>query len=220
MSHKTIVAVDGPAASGKSTVSRRCARELDFYYVDSGALYRGVTWQALKAGVSCQDESAVLELLNRMRIEFFVENASVSFRMNGEQPGEAIRSFDVNDNVSYVAAIPGVRTRVVKGLRDMADVGSLVMEGRDIGTNVFPRADFKFYLDASPEVRTQRRTGDFNGQVTQKDVAVNLKKRDDIDSNRKVNPLAIASDAERIDTTEMSIDDVVKFIVTRVKAGR
>ena len=214
-----IVAVDGPAASGKSSVSRRCAKELSFCYVDSGSLYRGVTWQALAQGVACQDSAAVATLLNSLSVEFAVEDDAVYFKMNGEAPGDAIRSAEVNDNVSYVATVPEVRHSVVEWLREMAALGSLVMEGRDIGTNVFPAANMKFYLDASPEVRAQRRTGEFKGEVSQQDVAVNLKKRDKIDSSRKTHPLAVADDAEVVDTTYMSLDDVVHHIVERVRSG-
>ena len=213
-----VVAVDGQAASGKSTVSRRVAEILDILYVDSGAVYRGVTWAALEQGVSCEDSEAVAAFAYELAFASHISGGAIWCRLNGGDPGEAIRSQLVNDNVSYVAAVPEVRKRVVDWLRNTDSEGSLVMEGRDIGTNVFPNADLKFYLDASPEERARRRTGDMNGELSMTDVAASLKRRDTIDSGRKVDPLKVAEDAEFLDTTGMSIEDVAVIIVQRVKS--
>lgn len=218
MSH-VVVAVDGPAASGKSSVSRRVAKDLGFHYVDSGALYRVVTWLALEEGLSCEDQQAITAFVADISVAYGLEDQAVTFTMNGHAPGDAIRTPVVNDNVSYVAVVAAVRERVVAWLRDMATVGDLVMEGRDIGSKVFPDADFKFYLDASLEVRAQRRTGEYQGAVSAQDVAANLKKRDTIDRGRKVDPLKVAANAEVVDTSDMTLEGVVAHLVERVRQG-
>lgn len=214
-----VVAIDGPAASGKSTVARRVAAALGALYVDSGAVYRGITWAALERGVDVYDAGVVTEMLARLKVRFFSRDGAVGFTIDDHAPGAAIRSQAVNDAVSPVAVIPAVRVQVVKWLREMAPLGPLVMEGRDIGTAVFPDTPHKFYLDASPEERARRRHRELEAQtsIDEAEVGASLRRRDKIDSSRKMDPLQVAPGATRIDSTAMGIDEVVRTIVTAVK---
>lgn len=218
----TVVAIDGPAASGKSTVARAVATRLGFLYVDSGAVYRAVTWQALEQGVPAADACAVARLVASVRLDFFVDGNAVRLRVAEIAPVEELRTSAVNRHVSAVAAVPDVRKSVVRWLREMAALGPLVMEGRDIGTAVFPETTYKFYLDADPAERAKRRHSELLGgksEPTVHDVQQSLKRRDRIDSGRKMDPLAVAQGATVIDSTSMSVDDVVAAIVARLPAG-
>ena len=218
-----IVAIDGPAASGKSTVSRKAAALLGGVHVDSGALYRGLTWQCQRTGIDCHDEAAVLRAMRDLRMEFFLDGNSVRFTIDGKDPGAEIRSEAVGEQVSAVAAMPRVREWIVERLRSMTGFGSLVMEGRDIGTVVFPDTPFKFYLDADPEERARRRQGDLaaaNGVSSISRVKTSLTRRDALDSGRATAPLARAADARVIDTTGLSIDEVVAVVVDAVRVAR
>lgn len=214
-----VIAIDGPSASGKSTVAKKVASLLGFVYVDSGALYRAVTWLALRKGLECDDEQAVQRLVLSVDMTFQVENGAVAFHIDGMDPGQGIRGTEVNENVSEVSAVPAVRKKIVGWLRSMGDLGNLVMEGRDIGTAVYPETKFKFYLDASPEERARRRHAELaanHAGMSVSDVQTSLKKRDAIDSGRKMDPLKIAPGAVVIDSTSMGIDDVVRAIVRSV----
>ena len=214
-----VIAIDGPAASGKSTVARRVAAATGGCYVDSGALYRAVTWQALRKGLNTADPAATVRLAQELPIEFFLVDGAVRFRVDGIEPGRELRTETINQNVSKVAATPGVRQKVGDWLRDMTRFGGLVVEGRDIGTAVFPAARHKFYLDASAEERARRRYAEMvDGKLplTQKAVDESLKKRDQMDSTRKADPLKTAPDAVVIDSTNMGIDEVAQFIVAQV----
>lgn len=218
-----IVAIDGPAASGKSTVSRKVAALLHGAHVDSGSLYRGLTWKCLQAGVSCRDEEAVVRIMRALRMDFFLDGGSVRFTIDGEDPGAGIRSEAVGEKVSAVAAMPRVRAWIVERLRDMSRFGSLVVEGRDIGTVVFPDTPFKFFLDADPGERARRRLGDLatgTGASSFSRVKTSLLRRDALDSGRATAPLARAADARVIDTTGLSIDEVVAVIVNTVREWR
>jgi CMP/dCMP kinase len=215
-----VIAIDGPSASGKSTVARRVAAALGLLYVDSGALYRGVTWLALREGVPPEDPAALETLLEQADVEFRVEDGAVCFRLNGTDPGLALRGADVNANVSEVAAAPAVRRRVVDWLRAMRAVGGLVMEGRDIGTRVFPDTPLKFYLDASPEERARRRHAEDAGRgsaASLDTVQASLQHRDRIDTSRRADPLKVAPDARVIDSTGMTIDAVVAAVCRAVE---
>lgn len=216
-----IVAIDGPAASGKSTVSRKVAESLQCIYVDSGSLYRGVTWQLIRQGVSTQDPAAVIRVLKALPMDFFIEAGAVRFRIDGLDPGSALRSEAVQDQVSAVAAIPEVRHELVQQLRSMTRFGNLVMEGRDIGTVVFPETPFKFYLDADPEERARRRLRDMQNlsiQTVLRQVKTALQRRDAADSVRREAPLRIASGAKVIETTRLSIEEVVAVILECIHA--
>ncbi|OGV58673.1 MAG: cytidylate kinase [Lentisphaerae bacterium RIFOXYA12_FULL_48_11] len=216
-----VVAIDGPSASGKSTVAKRVAAALGFLYVDSGALYRAVTWKALQEKVSTSDASRVSILLQNLAITFYEKEGIVCFKIDDRELKNEIRAIEVNENVSKIAAMPEVRSQVVVWLRDMVRFGDLVMEGRDIATAVFPNAEHKFYLDASEEERAKRRFQEIHDgaeKITFTDVNESLKRRDAIDKGRKMDPLRMANGAVKIDTTGMNIDQVVQFIVDRLKA--
>ncbi len=217
-----VVAIDGPSASGKSTVSRRAAVELRFTYVDSGSLYRGMTWKCIREGVDVRKPELVIELMSRMKLEFFVENKVVLFMIDGEEPGLQLRSEPVRESVSDIAAVPEVRTFMVEHLRGMVRFGNIVMEGRDIGTVVFPTTPFKFYLDADPDERARRRFEELVRMERLTDVNEvrdSLTRRDRKDSTRKTAPLQIALGARVVNTTAMSIDEVVAQVVAEVRSA-
>jgi cytidylate kinase len=212
--------VDGPAASGKSTVARKLAAQLGYRYVDSGALYRGIAWKVLELGRDTSRPAAVLETLGAMKVDFFEADGAVRYRIDGYEPRAEIRTERVSGAVSSVAAMPEVRTAVTQWLRDMIRFGSLVMEGRDIGTVVFPRAEKKFYLDASPEERARRRHAELTPSGEAADVSgvmSSLQSRDRKDSGRTTAPLRIAGDAQVVDTTGLTIDQVVAEIAKRAR---
>lgn len=214
-----VIAVDGPAASGKSTVARKLAAQLGYRYVDSGALYRGIAWKALELGRNASVPSEVLEALATMKVDFFEAEGAVRYRIDGYEPRSEIRTERVSGAVSSVAAIPEVRTYVTGQLRAMTRFGSLVMEGRDIGTVVFPQADRKFYLDASPVERARRRHAELNPTSEAADVSgvmSSLQSRDRKDSGRTTAPLRLADDAVVVDTTGLTIDQVVAEIAKRL----
>ena len=216
----TIVAVDGPSASGKSTVSRRTAKAVGFIYVDSGALYRGVTWKCVKEGIDVKDSQAVTNLLIRMNMELVLQDGAVGYRIDGEDPGQEIRAEPVRERVADIAAQQAVRVYIVEKLRLMTKFGSLVMEGRDIGTVVFPDTPFKYYLDADPEERARRRAAEIKQQEGTHDVDAvlnSLRRRDQKDSSRATAPLQIALGARIINSTGMTIEQVVDTIVADLK---
>lgn len=215
-----IVAVDGPSASGKSTVSRRAAQALGFVYVDSGAVYRGVTWKCVKEGVDVKDAQAVTNLLIRMNMELVLKDQAVGYLIDGEDPGQEIRAEPVRERVADIAAQQSVRVYIVEKLRLMTTFGSLVMEGRDIGTVVFPDTPYKYYLDADPEERARRRAAEIQqteGAGDVNEVLSSLRRRDQKDSSRATAPLQIALGARIINSTGMSIDQVVDTIVSDLK---
>ncbi|MEI6168546.1 MAG: (d)CMP kinase [bacterium] len=214
-----VIAIDGPSASGKSTVARKVAARLGYKYVDSGALYRGLAWKVVELGLDPSDPAAVIAAMQRIKVEFIVESEAIRYRMNGVEPREEIRMEKVNESVSFVAAIPEVRAQVTQWLQAMISYGNLVMEGRDIGTVVFPGAAAKFYLDASPEERARRRHAELKSENAPPDVGrvmVSLTNRDKRDSGRKTAPLKLAEDAQVVDTTGLNIDQVVDEIVRRL----
>ncbi len=213
------IAIDGPSASGKSSVSKGVAKALGFIYVDSGALYRGVTWQALRKGVDTKDSKAVIEAMHNAEWDFFVQDGATVFSINGDVPVQELREKDVRESVADVAAIPDVRQFVVDSLRSLASFGSLVMEGRDIGTVVFPDSPYKFYLDADPEERAMRRYRELVAAGEDEkahEVMESLKKRDKIDSTRKTDPLVVAPGARVIDSTSMSLEEVIRTVTDTV----
>jgi cytidylate kinase len=216
------VAVDGPSASGKSTVSRMLARQLDAIYVDTGAMYRAITWKALHDQVDVHDAEAVTALVHRVVITFQIENGEARMFVDGHNPGEAIREPRVADHVSIVAAIPEVRRVLVAHQRSLAQHGNLVMEGRDIGSVVFADTPYKFYIDANPELRAQRRTHDFQAMNIQSDaqgVATALQRRDKLDSSRPVAPLQIALGAIVVDNSG-PLDRTIQTIIEHIKRIR
>jgi cytidylate kinase len=216
----TVVAVDGPSASGKSTVSRSAAKMLGFNYVDSGAMYRAVTWKALEMGLEAENTVAVIGMVHTIKISFEMKDRAAHMLIDGMYPGEKLREPRVAENVSIIAAIPEVRHVLVQHQRSLTKFGSLVMEGRDIGSVVFPDTPYKFYLEARPEVRTMRRKRDFEAMkinTSHDAVAQNLQKRDKIDSGRSTSPLQIALGATVIENSDLSVDATAEVIVAHMK---
>ena len=215
----TLITIDGPSASGKSSVARGVAEQLGFIYVDSGALYRGVTWLALQSDVDGSDEEAVIKVVTAAEWNFFVESGAVEFSINDMRPGKALRGKVVRESVSRFAALPRVRSFVVDRLRSHAQLGSLVIEGRDIGSAVFPDTPLKFYLDADPQERAMRRHRELMAageSEKAEEVLLSLKRRDEMDSAREHDPLRVPAGAVRIDSTSLSLKDVIKDVVNRV----
>ncbi len=215
-----VICVDGPAASGKSTVSKAVAEKIGYLYVDSGALYRIVTWLALKAGVDTASPEKMAEFANVVKIDFVVRDGRVVYEVDGEEPGDRIRTPEINSHVSPVSAVPAVRTLITAWLRDLRKLGNLIVEGRDIGSVVYPDSPHRFYLDADPEERARRRLEEdvrkgFADANSQDKVKASLLNRDKIDSTRKTAPLMVPVGSTRIDTTAMNIDEVVATIIER-----
>lgn len=207
-----VVAIDGPAASGKSSVARKLARSLGFSYVNSGAMYRAVTWELLREQIDPARPDRVEAALGRMKLDSgFSENGDSYIRINAEIPDLELRQIEVNQAVSAYSAIPAVRNLIGQRLRSMCQGLDVVMEGRDIGTAVFPDSPHKFYLDASPEIRRRRRAA--QGQDD------SIEHRDKLDSTRRVAPLSVASDAHVIDTSHLDIEGVVSHIAGILKGS-
>jgi cytidylate kinase len=204
-----VIAIDGPAASGKSSVSRLLARKLGCRYVNSGSFYRAVTWAVLKEGLSQDDEAAISLFLTSLDIQCRLEDGHTVLLLNGTDPGLHLRDPDVNNSVSRISSHPEVR-RVLTGLlRGLVSEGNLVMEGRDIGSVVFPDTRFKFYIDASEEVRATRRAA--QGETD------SIARRDAQDSSRKNAPLIISEDAHVIDSSHLTLEGVVGEIIGRLR---
>lgn len=195
------VAIDGPAASGKSTVAKRLAASLGLVMVNSGAMYRAVTWQILQEAIDPCDAAAVLEALGRMEIECGVEDGLSTIAINGRSLTSQIRCAEVNEHVSSVASIPKVRERLVAMQRAYLDDHDVVMEGRDIGSVVFPNTPFKLYISASEEVRAARRAKDGEADA--------VARRDAQDSQRKASPLKVADGSIFIDSSDLTIEGTV-----------
>lgn len=215
-----IVAIDGPAGAGKSSTAKEVAFQLGFVYIDTGAMYRAVTLEVIRSNVDVSNENQVTLIAKKSNIQFRWINKYLHTFLNNEDVSDEIRSSEVADLVSPVSAIPGVRDVMVKCQREMAKRDNIVMEGRDIGTNVFPSADFKFYLDADIDVRAKRRISDYKkiGQeLTLEEIKKEIKIRDKIDSSRRYSPLKKAYNAIIIDTTNLSFKEQVEMIVNRVK---
>ncbi|MEY2562059.1 MAG: CMP/dCMP kinase [Verrucomicrobiota bacterium] len=204
-----VVAIDGPAASGKSSVARELARQIRFDYVNSGAMYRAVTWHVLERGVPPGDGESIARLLEESRIVCDLDQNGSRILIDDVDPTEHLRDDRVNEEVSLVSSVPRVREILVAKMRAYADDRDVVMEGRDIGSVVFPETPYKFYIDASPEVRLRRRTA--QGQRDQ------IAARDRADSSRRASPLIIAEDAHVIDSSNLTIEGVVGEIIGRLK---
>lgn len=203
-----VVAIDGPAASGKSTVARLLAQRLGYVYVNTGAMYRAVTWLTMRHGVNPADPQAVVALLDATSMEFGVEQSQSTIKMEGIDPTPHLNEPQVTANVSAISAIPEVRQFLVARQREYVRDNPLVMEGRDIGSVVFPQTPFKAYIDASEEVRAQRRAA--------QGIVDNLAARDKKDSSRSAAPLKVAPGAHVIDSTCLGIEEVVDEVVRRL----
>lgn len=211
-----IIAIDGPSGAGKGTVSRTLAASLGYRHIDTGAMYRAVGWKASAENIALDDERAVADLSERARI--VVEGGAVS--IDGHDVTHAIRTSEIDKVAAAVARLPRVREIMVARQRALGGPGGVVMEGRDIGTVVFPAADVKIYLDASADERARRRAGDeahTGGQAGQEAVAASIAARDKADTTRTASPLTLAADAVYIDTTDMPIDQVVGAVMQLVR---
>jgi len=216
MFRRFIVAIDGPAGSGKSTSAKLVAQRLNFLYIDTGAMYRAITFLAMKNNI-LNDHEKVSKLAESCIIKLDFIEGKTNIRVDGDDLTAEIRSPDVNSNVSDISKIPGVREALVKKQRIMASENAgVVMEGRDIGTVVFPDADVKIYLTASIDERSVRRTKEFAEQGKQMSVDAvreNLVQRDIIDSTREIAPLSKAEDAIEVDTSNVTIEEQVEIIL-------
>lgn len=215
------VAIDGPAGAGKSTIARKIAEKLGIAYLDTGAMYRVVTLKIMRQNIALDQETDLAELLSDINIEFSFSKEGTKVFMDGEDVTEEIRSRKVNELVSAVSALPAVRHRLVQMQREIADNwGSVVMDGRDIGTVVLSDASRKIFLDASLEERAKRRWIECrdNGQnVSLEQIRQEISSRDTIDSNRQISPLKMAPDAFRIDTTDLNISCVVDLVIAYIE---
>jgi cytidylate kinase len=204
-----VIAIDGTSASGKSTNSKIVAKALNFVHVDTGAMYRTLAWYCLKQGIDAQDAKAVAAACRRWKTRLECVDGQVHLTADGYYPREEIRSAEVSAAVPHVAAVPKVRDWMKRKQRECVKFGSLVMEGRDIGTNVFPETDFKYYLDAALAERSRRRAAD--------GVQENLAARDQRDSQRAVAPLMIALGAKVINNSQMTAEQTSTFILSDIK---
>jgi cytidylate kinase len=211
-----VIAIDGPAGAGKSTVARKLAERLGLLYVDSGATYRAAALRVVKAGVSPDDEAAVAELVAGANIQFAVGDSGPQILLDGEDVTVAIRSPEVSLAAAKVSRYPAVRQKMVDLQRRFARGRGVVMEGRDIGTVVFPKADLKIFLTAAPEERGRRRLKDDqqHGEAASFEQTVAaFRRRDQLDTERILSPLAAAPDAVPIDSTDLTADQVVELIL-------
>ncbi len=209
------VAIDGPAGSGKSTVAKRIARDCSILYLDTGAMYRACALKALEAGVDLDNEAAIVDLMRGVRLEVVYEDGVQKTMLDGRDVSEVIRENAVSMAASSVSRHPSVRMHLVEKQREIAGRMSCVIDGRDIGTFVLPDADFKFYLTASPDVRAKRRYDELAGKGVTVDfgaLKAEIIRRDEQDMNRAFAPLKKAEDAVLIDTSDMTIDEVVARI--------
>ena len=204
-----VIAIDGTGASGKSTNAKLVARALGYVYVDTGAMYRTLAWYCLKKGIDPHDEKAVANLCRRWKTELVCVDNHVRLLVDGYYPEKEIRTAETSAAVPHVAAVPKVREWMKKKQRECVRFGNLVMEGRDIGTNVFPETDFKYYLDACIHERTQRRVSE--------GVHENLAARDERDSQRAAAPLMVALGARVINNSGMTAEQTSGMIIAEVK---
>ena len=217
-----VIAIDGPSGAGKSSVSKLVGEKLGYLHVDSGALYRIMTWQCLEQGVDTGDPAAIAAFAGRVEIECRPVAGRIAYYVNGEEPGNRIRTPEINAHASKVATVKEIRDRITALLRGMTEHGNLVVEGRDITTAVFPDSPARFYLTASAEARARRRQKEEveKGIANQsaEDVKKSLLARDAIDSTRKYAPLMKADGALEIDSSDLTLDQVVETVMNALPA--
>ncbi len=215
------VAIDGPASAGKSTVAKLVAKRFGYVYCDTGAMYRSVTLAALQKGINVKDQAAVTKVAQAIQITFKPGEPEQRVFIDGQEVTEAIRSNEVNANVSVVAAVPAVRKEMVAQQRKIAEAGGIVMDGRDVGTTVLPDAEVKIFLVASAYERARRRFEENKQKgiatTTLAELQAAIERRDKLDSEREVSPLTQAEDAIRLDSTHLSIEEVVDEISAIIK---
>ncbi|MBP9038525.1 MAG: (d)CMP kinase [Candidatus Syntrophosphaera sp.] len=219
-----IIAIDGPAASGKSTTAQLLAKKLGYLYIDTGAMYRACALKAKKMGIDINDEESIRNLLDFIDIQIENDNSKNRILLDGEDVSEDIRADDISSLASAISAIPAVRYKMVELQRKMGEKGSVILDGRDIGTFVFPDAEVKFFLTASPEIRAKRRWLELQQKGIDKnfsEVLADLVKRDNNDSQRALAPLKKAEDAIEIDTSNMTIEEqtetLYKIILSKLE---
>ncbi len=214
---RCVVAVDGPSGSGKSTVSRRLATAIDGVYLDTGAMYRAITWAVLQAGVDLEDADSILKIAQETSLTIGTDPAAPHFRANDQDVDAAIRGPEVTGAVSAVAAVPAVRRMLVRRQQEIiAAAPRIVVEGRDIASVVAPDADLKVYLTASAAARAQRRSAEDATDVAATEADLN--RRDKLDSSRAADPLRQADDAITLDTTGLGIDEVVAQLLSMLNS--
>lgn len=218
--HKIAVAVDGPAGAGKSSISKIVAKKLGYLYIDTGAMYRSVTWAVLHNHIDVNNQKAVEALLPELDLTMEASDDSCKVFIAGQDVTDFIRTPQVNNAVSIVASYKGVRQYLVERQRLMAEAGGVILDGRDIGSVVLPNAELKIYLTASVEARAMRRYLEVKGTVneqTLEDIKDSVLQRDDMDKNRKESPLIQVEDAVLVDSSEMTFDETVEHILHLVQ---
>lgn len=218
--HKITVAVDGPAGAGKSSISKIVAKKLGYLYIDTGAMYRSVTWAVLHNHIDVNNQKAVEALLPELDLTMEASDDSCKVFISGQDVTDFIRTPQVNNAVSIVASYKGVRQYLVERQRLMAEAGGVILDGRDIGSVVLPNAELKIYLTASVEARAMRRYLEVKGTVneqTLEDIKDSVMQRDDMDKNRKESPLIQVEDAVLVDSSEMTFDETVEHILHLVQ---
>ena len=218
--HKIAVAVDGPAGAGKSSISKIVAKKLGYLYIDTGAMYRSVTWAVLHNHIDVNNQKAVEALLPELDLTMEASDDSCKVFIAGQDVTDFIRKPQVNNAVSIVASYKGVRQYLVERQRLMAEAGGVILDGRDIGSVVLPNAELKIYLTASVEARAMRRYLEVKGTVneqTLEDIKDSVMQRDDMDKNRKESPLIQVEDAVLVDSSEMTFDETVEHILHLVQ---
>ena len=216
-----IIAIDGPAASGKSTTAQLLAEKLGYVYIDTGAMYRACALKAKKMGIDINDEESIRELLDDIDIRIENHNSKNRIYLDGEDVSEDIRADDISALASAISAIPAVRYKMVELQRKMGEKGGVILDGRDIGTFVFPTAEVKFFLTANPEVRAKRRWLELQQKGINKDfseVLADLVKRDNNDSQRALAPLKKADDAIEVDTSNMTIEEQTDYLYQIIRS--
>ncbi|KAB3524949.1 (d)CMP kinase [Alkaliphilus serpentinus] len=206
------IAIDGPAGAGKSTIAQELAKRLKYTYIDTGAMYRGITYEVIKRGIDINDQTAIIELAKKININFVKGDLYIDDVLIKSE----IRSNDVSQRVSYIARIPEIREIMVNAQRKIAINQNVVMDGRDIGTNVLVDAQLKLFLTATVEERSRRRYQELKEKsviTSLKEIEEDIKKRDKMDEERSCAPLVMAKDAIKIDTTEKTIEEIIQQII-------
>lgn len=216
-----VITVDGPSGAGKGTLCHAIAEKLNFDFLDSGAIYRILALAALKKGIDLTDENKLAELGRHLNVQFIPENGEINVILDGENVRDQIRTAEAGQNASKIAVYPKVREALLQRQRDFSSEKGLVADGRDMGTIVFPNAQIKFFLEASPEERTKRRVKQlqekgFNANFDE--ILAEIKERDFRDQNREVAPLVPAPDAKLLDSTNLSIDQVIEQALAYIKS--
>jgi cytidylate kinase len=215
-----VIAIDGPAGSGKSTVSKILAERLGLLYIDTGAMYRALTLKAMRLKLNLEDEASLIKMACSTGIDLRDEGGALKVFLDGEDVSLVIRTPELTANVKYIARVAGVRREMVRLQRSIGKGQGAVLEGRDIGTVVFPKADFKFYLDADPAERARRRHKELvaaGQRVTLEEITKDVTLRDESDMKRKAGALKKAKDAVVVDTTKLGIDQVVEKLLEYIK---